>query len=105
MREDRLRSFHARAVLLTTPGARPYLKAPIKLPLSDVEFFFDIEVDPLRDVTYLHGIVERRGGGTASERFFVAASPAPGCPVPRRWRSATSQKPSTMSRQPVGMAR
>jgi predicted RecB family nuclease len=66
---DRLRTFHARAVLLTDPNAKPYLKAPISLPVSDVEFFFDIEVDPLRDLTYLHGIVERRGGDTANERF------------------------------------
>lgn len=68
--EDRLRTFHARARLLKAPGAKPYLKAPVVLPVSDVEFFFDIEVDPLRDFTYLHGIVERRGGDTASEQFF-----------------------------------
>ena len=68
---DRLKTFHARAVLLTDPNAKPYLKAPIMLPVSDVEFFFDIEDDPLRDFTYLHGIVERRGGDTANERFIA----------------------------------
>lgn len=68
--ENRLRTFHARAVLLSTPGAKPYLKQAVQLPASEVEYFFDIEVDPLRDLTYLHGIVERRGGETASERFF-----------------------------------
>jgi predicted RecB family nuclease len=67
--EDRLRTFHARAILLTDPNAKPYLKAPVALPVSEVEFFFDIEVDPLRDLTYLHGIVERRGGDSANERF------------------------------------
>jgi predicted RecB family nuclease len=55
--------------LLTDPNAKPYLKAPVVLPFSEVEFFFDIEVDPLRDLTYLHGIVERLGGDAASERF------------------------------------
>ena len=69
--EDRLRTFHARAVLLTDPQAKPYLKAPISLPVSEVEFFFDIEVDPLRDFTYLHGVVERRGGDNANERFIA----------------------------------
>lgn len=65
-----LKTFKARANLLKDPNARPYLKAQVTLPASDVEFFFDIEVDPLRDFTYLHGIVERRGGDTDSERFI-----------------------------------
>jgi predicted RecB family nuclease len=68
---DRLKTFHARARLLKDPDARAYLKAAVKLPASDVELFFDIEVDPLRDFTYLHGIVERRGGATANERFIA----------------------------------
>jgi predicted RecB family nuclease len=68
---DRLRTFHARAKLLTEPGAKPYLTAPIALPSSDVEFFFDIEVDPLRNHTYLHGIVERHGGDNGTERFVA----------------------------------
>ena len=66
---ERLRTFHARAKLLSEPGAKPYLTNPVVLPTSDVEFFFDIEVDPLRDHTYLHGIVERPGGDTDGERF------------------------------------
>lgn len=68
--EKSLKTFHARAVLLKDPNAKPYLKAAISLPISEVEFFFDIEVDPLRDLTYLHGIVERRGGDSANERFI-----------------------------------
>jgi predicted RecB family nuclease len=66
---DRLKTFHARARLLTEPGAKPYLKSAIALPVSNVELFFDIEVDPLRDFTYLHGIIERRHGATSEERF------------------------------------
>lgn len=69
--EKSLRTFHARAQLLTDPNAKPYLKAAVSLPVSDVEFFFDIEVDPLRDFTYLHGIIERRGGDNSSERFVA----------------------------------
>ena len=68
---DRLRIFHARAKLLTDPNAKPYLKAPVVLPHSSVELFFDIEVDPLRDITYLHGIVERRDGDNNTERFIA----------------------------------
>ena len=67
--EKSLVTFVARAKLLTTPGAEPCLKEPIALPQSRLELFFDIEVDPLRDLTYLHGIVERTGGENASERF------------------------------------
>ncbi len=66
-----LEKFHARAKLLTEPNAKPYLTAPVALPSSDVELFFDIEVDPLRDLTYLHGIVERRGSDNSSERFLA----------------------------------
>lgn len=68
---DRLRTFHARAKLLSDPTAKAHLTAPVALPVSDVDFFFDIEVDPLRDFTYLHGIVERRGGDSATERFIA----------------------------------
>jgi predicted RecB family nuclease len=69
--EKRLITFHRRARLLNDPDGRPYLTAPISLPVSDVELFFDIEVDPLRDLTYLHGIIERRNGDAASERFIA----------------------------------
>jgi predicted RecB family nuclease len=68
---DRLRTFHERAKLLSDPNGKPMLKAPVMLPRSHVEHFFDIEVDPMRDFTYLHGIVERRGGDDASERFIA----------------------------------
>ena len=67
---DRLRTFHARAKLLTEPGARPYLKSTVSLPHRAIDLFFDIEVDPLRGVTYLHGILERRGGLEGPETFF-----------------------------------
>lgn len=35
----------------------------------DMELFFDIEVDPMRDVCYLHGIVERTAGDNSTEKF------------------------------------
>ncbi|MEH3102586.1 MAG: TM0106 family RecB-like putative nuclease [Sphingomonas phyllosphaerae] len=66
---DRLRTFAARARLLSTPGARPYLTAPVDLPAAEEEIFFDIEADPMRGLTYLHGFVHRRDGDPASMRF------------------------------------
>jgi predicted RecB family nuclease len=41
------------------------------LDLAPLELFFDVEVDPLRDVCYLHGFVERHGGDNATERFVA----------------------------------
>ena len=41
------------------------------------ELFFDIEVDPMRGICYLHGFVERHNGDNATERFvpFLAEEP------------------------------
>ena len=72
-----LRKLHARAQLLSTPGARPYLREPVTLPHADLEIFFDIEVDPMRDICYLHGFVERRGGDNGTERYVAFFAEAP----------------------------
>ena len=68
---DRLRKFHLRARLLSDPDAQPMLTGVVSLPCSEVELFFDIEVDTMRDLTYLHGIVERRGGVSTGEKFHA----------------------------------
>ncbi len=68
---DMLRKFHDRAKLNKTKGAGPYLTAPISLPHSETELFFDIEVDPMRDICYLHGFVERLGGDNSTERYVA----------------------------------
>jgi len=41
--------------------------------------FFDIEVDPLRGICYLHGFVERKNRDTSTERFvsYFADEPTP----------------------------
>jgi predicted RecB family nuclease len=64
-----LRKLHERAKLVTSPNPQPYLTAPLKLPHSDIEVFFDIETDPMRNFCYLHGMVGRRNGDNATERF------------------------------------
>ena len=76
---DTLKTLQRRATLLTTDNGKPYLREPVALPLSNRELFFDIEVDPMRDVCYLHGFVERRDGDIATERFvsFFADDPTP----------------------------
>lgn len=76
---DRLRKFQARAKLIVTEDSKPYLSAPITLPVAEHELFFDIEVDPMRDICYLHGFVERTGGDNATESFtaFFANDPTP----------------------------
>lgn len=66
---DRLRLFQARAAMLKHASPAPYLRVAVQLPVTPVELFFDIEVDPMRDICYLHGIVERRDGDNAGERF------------------------------------
>ena len=72
---DTLQKFHVRAKLLSTKDARPILHTPVALPGHDRELFFDIEVDPLRDICYLHGFVERNGRDNASERFVSFFAP------------------------------
>ncbi len=67
---DSLEKFIARARLISNKGAA-YLTAPLSLPVIDKELFFDIEVDPLRDICYLHGFLERTGSGNNTERFIA----------------------------------
>jgi predicted RecB family nuclease len=66
-----LKKLHSRANLLTTENGKPYLRSSVVLAVADVELFFDVEVDPMRDLCYLHGFVERRGGVPGSERFLA----------------------------------
>jgi predicted RecB family nuclease len=67
--QDRLRLFHERAVMLSQPVPKPYLRAPIALRVAPVELFFDVEVDPLRGICYLHGILERHDRRNETEKF------------------------------------
>ena len=64
-----LRKFQARARLAVMSDPSPYLTRPISWPSAEVELFFDIETDPMRDLCYLHGFVIREQGNTAAERF------------------------------------
>lgn len=85
---DTLRKFHDRAKLLTAKDAAPFSRAPISLPTYDRELFFDIEVDPMRDICYLHGFVERSGGDNATERFVFSFANEP---TPQAERNAFAE--------------
>jgi predicted RecB family nuclease len=68
---DTLAKFHMRAKLLSTKDAQPVLRAPVQFPAHDRELFFDIEVDPMPDICYLHGFVERKGRNNTTETFIA----------------------------------
>jgi predicted RecB family nuclease len=76
---DRFRTLQARALMLKEASPRPYLREPVSLKIFPVELFFDIEVDPLRGICYLHGFVERKNGDVSTERFvsYFADDPTP----------------------------
>jgi len=76
---DRFRVLQARAVMLKSSSPKPYLRHPTRLDVFSLELFFDIEVDPLRGICYLHGFVERRNGDNRTEQYssFFAAEPTP----------------------------
>jgi len=75
----KLAQFQDRARLLKDRNAVPYLKEQILLPEAERELFFDIETDPMRDICYLHGFVERNDGDIKTERYvaFFADGPSP----------------------------
>jgi predicted RecB family nuclease len=64
-----LKTLHERAQLATNPSPKPYRKTTILLPKASTELFFDIEVDPMRDICYLHGFVERHNNDPKTEKF------------------------------------
>jgi uncharacterized protein len=74
-----MEKFQERAKLLSQPDTGPYIKNKISLPYSETELFFDVETDPMRDICYLHGFVERHAQDSDSEKYlaFFADQPTP----------------------------
>ncbi|GAB6909484.1 conserved hypothetical protein [Desulfosarcina cetonica] len=66
-----IRRFQARAALLASPSSQPYLKEPITFPEADIELFFDVETDPMRDCCYLHGFIERNRSKPNEETYHA----------------------------------
>lgn len=68
--QNTLKKYQERAILLTKPGAAPYLLAPVSFPVTAKELYFDLETDPTRGgYTYLHGFVERIYGRPETAEF------------------------------------
>ena len=66
-----LEKFKARADLIKSNNAEPYLTEPVALPDSERELFFDIEVDSMQNFCYLHGFVERNNGDNNTEKYVA----------------------------------
>jgi uncharacterized protein len=97
-----LRRFQRRAELAVTANATPYLTRAFTWPRTEVELFFDIETDPMRDLCYLHGFVIREPGadGMPRERFegiFAAAA------TPQAERDAFAQAMAVFRRHPAAL--
>lgn len=95
---DTLLKLHERAILLVTKDAKPFLRAPIHFPDYDIELFFDIEVDPLRDICYLHGFIERQGRDDSTEKFISIVVDGPTLEAEKKafseaWRYVNSRRP------------
>ncbi len=77
--QDTLVKFQSRAQLQLKPSSKPYCTGDVCFPASSLEIFFDIETDPMRDVCYLHGFVERRSLDNGTEKYvaFFADKPTP----------------------------
>ncbi len=73
-----LKKFQIRARMQLN-NATPFLTEPVNLTSSEIELFFDIETDPMRDVCYLHGFVKRENQDNSTEKFysFYADEPTP----------------------------
>ena len=76
---DTLVKFQNRAQLQVKPNSKPYCSGEVCLPPASKEIFFDVETDPMRDICYLHGFVERRNQDNATEKYyaFLSATPTP----------------------------
>jgi predicted RecB family nuclease len=67
---DSLHKFQTRALLQLKPDPKPFITEAISLPSSDLELFFDIETDPMRDICYLHGFIMRKNQDNNTEKYF-----------------------------------
>jgi predicted RecB family nuclease len=96
-----LKKFHTRACLIADVQARPVIKKLPHLPERDKELFFDIETDPMRDICYLHGFVERTSRDRSTERYMAFLAETPDQDGERRafasaWEYVRSSFPCTL---------
>ena len=72
-----LEKFQTRASLQLKSNAKPYLTEKLSLPTSNIELFFDVETDPMRDICYLHGFIMRKNQDNNTEKYFSFFAPQP----------------------------
>ncbi len=65
----RLERLRDQAVALTE--RRAIVRERVELPSAEVELYFDVESDPLRDLDYLFGVLAVQGGKETYYRFFA----------------------------------
>lgn len=96
-----LKKFHQRARLLVDPHAKPYIRQWPRFPNAKVELFFDIETDPMRDVCYLHGFLERTGQDNTAERYISFFADVPSAEAEKKafseaWAYVQSSQPCAL---------
>lgn len=69
-----LKKFQYRAALQKDPNPKPLLTGNIVFPTTDIEIFFDVETDPMRDICYLHGFYVRHKNKSDGEYTFFYAN-------------------------------
>jgi predicted RecB family nuclease len=84
-----------------TAGSRPYLSGQISFPKAEVELFFDVETDPMRDICYLHGFVERRQADNPKGRYVAFFADEPTAEAEEHafaeaWRFMKGSRPCVM---------
>jgi len=97
-----LRRFQRHAELAVSANATAYLTRAFTWPRAEVELFFDIETDPMRDLCYLHGFVirEQAASGAPRERFDgIFAADA----TPQAERDAFAQAMAVFRRYPAAL--
>lgn len=92
-----LKKYQVRAKLQVQPKAQPFLKEQVEFPETETEIFFDIETDPMRDICYLHGFVERRHRDNSTEKFVPALAKSP---IPEQEKTAFSEAMDYLSANP-----
>jgi uncharacterized protein len=65
----RLEIMHDQALAIT--HGKHFIRKPIHLPKAQIELYFDIESDPLRDFDYLFGVLKIENGKESYHAFMA----------------------------------
>ncbi|MFH0777925.1 MAG: TM0106 family RecB-like putative nuclease [Candidatus Eisenbacteria bacterium] len=55
-------------------SGKPIVHHPVEFPPAETELFFDIETEPLEEICYLYGVIEREKKGQRYVSFFADRS-------------------------------